>query len=187
MSEKLSTPSPEKQQSPERQSSQEKKLLEELQKKAERADNKPKDSIESIKKSIESSAVSGKEYSIGEKQPKPSSQTYGASRQLKDQAFTRTLKKAQRQLSAPERTFSKIIHTPLIEKTSDVAAKTIARPSGILLGSICAFIATTMVLVISKRSGFTYNYLLFFLVFVAGHIAGTAIELVIRSIKKSSD
>ena len=64
------------------------------------------------------------------------------SKELGRQTFDRTLTSVRRQLSAPEKQLSKFIHKPVIEKTSDFVGKTIARPSGILLGGIFSFIGS---------------------------------------------
>lgn len=166
-------------------SSQERKHLEELHEKGRKAEHEPKDAIESIKKSIEQTAISGKEYASKGQEHKNHHQ-YGITKQLKADTYKRTLRKAQAHLSRSERSFSKIIHRPVIERTSDIAAKTVARPSGILFGGICAFLGTLFVLLISKRSGFSYNYLLFALMFISGYVIGLILELIFRVLRKSS-
>ena len=102
---------------------------------------------------------------------------------LKKDAYKRVIKKTQNNLSKTEKTFSKAIHNPVIEKVSDVSAKTVARPSGILFGSIGAFVASLVIYFISKRSGFEYNYLLFVMVFVGGYFIGLIAELFYKLIK----
>ncbi len=186
MSEKLPVPSPEHHRSsPEHEKDQERQNLKKLQEKAEKASELSGDELQSIKKSIEQAAVSGKEYAVGEKEHRPSqTHTVGTTKQLKQQAYRSTIKKAQSRLKGPEKSFSKVIHNPKIEKVSEVAAKTVARPSGFLLGSISAFITSLVVLYISKRSGFTYNYLLFVLVFVGGYLLGVLVELVLRPLRR---
>lgn len=171
---------------PERERSQEKAHLKELQEKAEHAENIPKDAIESIKKSIESSAVSGKEYGVGEKADKAPSQSLAVTKSLKKTAYKRTLKKVRTQLSAPEKALSTAIHNPTVDKVSEVAGKTVARPSGILFGGIGAFAGSLFLLIISKRSGFTYNYLAFVLIFVAGYFVGLIVELFYRALRGKS-
>lgn len=186
MSEKLHHSSPEHRQAhAERERGKEAEHLKQLQEKAKKSEKEPKSSIETIKKSIETAAVSGKEYSVGEKEStKQSSPNYGINKELKASAYKRTLKKARSQLSAPEKTFSRVVHNPIVEKTSDLAAKTVARPSGILIGGIGAFLGTLAILYISKRSGFTYNYLLFLLIFVAFYVLGVTLELVTKATRR---
>lgn len=184
MNEKLQHHSPEQHHNHEVDRSQERAKAEKLQDKATKAEHAPKDNLESIKQSIEATAISGKEYSIGEKEKTTSQSPLFVTKRLKNDAYKKLIKKTQSHLTKPERNFSTFIHRPSIEKASDVASKTIARPSGILFGGIAAFVASVFLLVISKRAGFTYNYLFFFLVFVGGYFSGLLIELVYRLIRK---
>ncbi len=180
MNEKIHPPSPEHHGSAEHQTDHERKHLKELQEKAEKTNEISQDSIESIKRSIESTAVSGKEYGVGEKETKQNHTTHGITKHLKKDAYKRVLKKTQSHLSAPERTFSKAIHNPTVDKVSDVASKTVARPSGILFGGIGAFVGSLVIFYVSKRSGFSYNYLLFLLVFIGCYFIGLIFELFYR-------
>ena len=43
-------------------------------------------------------------------------------------SYKKTLENVQDQLSAPSRAFSKVIHNPVVEKTSDAIGNTVARP-----------------------------------------------------------
>ncbi len=182
MTEKLHHTSPEHHRSAEHSEQTEQKHLKELQEKAKDSQEVSKDTIENIKRSIESTAVSGKEYSVGEKEAKQS-HTYGVTKHIKKDAYKRVLKKTQSQLSTPEKSFSKTIHNPAVEKVSDITAKTVARPSGILFGGIGAFVGSLVILLISKRSGFTYNYLIFVLIFIFGYFVGLIAELLYRAVK----
>jgi hypothetical protein len=183
MNEKLHHPSPEHHGNTTHHEKAEQKHLKELQEKANKTQETSKDTIEHIKQSIESTAISGKEYSVGEKESKPTNHSFGVTKHLKKDAYKRVIKKTQNNLSKTEKTFSKAIHNPVIEKVSDVSAKTVARPSGILFGSIGAFVASLVIYFISKRSGFEYNYLLFVMVFVGGYFIGLIAELFYKLIK----
>jgi hypothetical protein len=115
-----------------------------------------------------------------EKQPDEEPQTIlGTQRMLKANAYEQTLKRVQHKLSKPNRALSKVVHNKSVEAVSNVGAATIARPSGILGGSICAFLGSLILLYSSKHYGFRYNYLLFFLLFIAGFMIGSLIELLI--------
>ncbi len=187
MSEKIHHPSPEHHNHHvEHEHKQDAERLKALQETAEKAEHHAKDNIESIKRSIEQSAVSGKEISTTEKETTDQTPTYGVNKELKAGAYKRVLKKTQKQLSTPERGLSRVIHTPAIEKVSDVTAKTIARPTGILFGGIGAFIGTLILLYISKRSGFAYNYLAFLIIFVSFYLIGSILELVVRGTRKAA-
>ena len=184
MKEKLQHHSPEQHRSQERETSQERTKAEKLREKATKAEHTPKDNIESIQRSIEATAISGKEYSIGEKEKATPHTPLFVTKRLKNDAYKKLIKKTQSHLSKPERNFSKFIHRPAIERVSEAASKTVARPSGILFGGLAAFLASLFLLIISKRAGFTYNYLFFFIVFVGGYFSGLLIEAVYRLVRK---
>jgi hypothetical protein len=104
---------------------------------------------------------------------------------LKDTKYKRTLQSVRKDLNAPERALSKIVHNPIVDAISAGAEKTIARPSGLLAGSICAFVGSSLFLYIAKHYGYTYNFLLMSMFFVGGFGLGLLIELVSRTVKHS--
>lgn len=72
----------------------------------------------------------------------------------KDAAYKKTMKQVQSEMSPAARTFSKVIHTPVIEKTSQVVGNTLARPNAILSGGVCAFIFVTLTYLVAKKYGY---------------------------------
>jgi hypothetical protein len=60
---------------------------------------------------------------------------------------------------------------------SGATGQTLARPSGLLGGGICALLGSLIYLYLAKHIGFNYNYLLFVLFFGGGFIIGLVIEL----------
>lgn len=103
---------------------------------------------------------------------------------LKNIALDRTLARVRRHLSAPNRVLSKVVHKPAVQAVSEAGAKTIARPSGLLLGSFCALLGSTFVLYMAKHYGFRYNFLLFFVFFIGGFLIGLILELGIWLIRR---
>ena len=103
----------------------------------------------------------------------------GVQHSLKADAFNRTLTKIRHRLSKPDRAFSKLAHNDAIDKISAIGSQTIARPSGVLAGSICAFTGSSVLLYLSKHYGFRYNYLVFFGLFIGGFLLGSLLELVV--------
>ena len=79
------------------------------------------------------------------------------SRTDKEYGFRATMHTVQKDMSSPERQFSKFIHRPIVEKASEVAGKTVARPSGIAGASIAAFVGILMIYGIAKYVGFTLS------------------------------
>jgi hypothetical protein len=98
---------------------------------------------------------------------------------LKSDAYKQGLKRIQQRLSSPNRAFSKVVHNKAVETISNVSATTVARPSGLLGGSICAFLGSLILLYSAKHYGFRYNYLMFAIFFVGGFVVGLVLELLI--------
>ena len=92
-----------------------------------------------------------------------------------DNSYKKTLTNVQNQLSAPSRAFSKVIHNPVVEKTSDAIGNTIARPNLIISGALGA-IASVFVYFISKRYGYLLSGSEVIFLFVAGWSIGAVIE-----------
>ncbi len=142
-----------------------------------------KETLESIQESIKNEAVSGKEYSVGEREKSADSSPVTINKQVKKAAYKKTLKHVQRQLSPPERILSNVIHQPTIDTISNIGARTVARPSGVLGGGIVSLLGTGALLFISKHFGFNYNFFVFILLFVLGYGLGVLLELVIRGVR----
>ncbi len=86
----------------------------------------------------------------------------------------------RRNLNKKDKILSGFINNAAVEKISESASKTIARPSGFLGGAILAFIGSLSYLVFVKYVGINYNYLLFFGFFIIGFLIGILLELVIK-------
>lgn len=105
--------------------------------------------------------------------PPPAARRGAISKRDLDATYKRTMKQVQSELSAPSRTFSKIIHVKAIEKTSDALESTVARPNAILAGAITAFIFTLAIYLIAKN----YGYKLSGFETIGGFILGWVIGL----------
>lgn len=163
--------------------------LEKLQERAEQAEKDPiQKHIESLSRSVEQQAVSGKELNVGDKNTESSAQTFGTTKHLKSDAYRKTLRNIRASLNAPQRAFSKVVHQPVVESISNAAGKTVARPSSLLGAGLGAFIGSAVLLYISKHNGFTYNYAAIFFLFIAGFFVGALAELLIKLLlrKRSS-
>lgn len=108
----------------------------------------------------------------------------GVQQSMKNRTYKRELAKIQTKLSKPQRTFSKIIHNKTVESVSNASAQTIARPSGLLGGSIFAFVGSLATYYMARHYGFRYNYLVLFLLFLVGFAAGAIIELLVWTLKR---
>jgi hypothetical protein len=71
-----------------------------------------------------------------------------------DANFNKEMDDVRSQLSAPSRAFSKFIHNKGVEKVSDAAGNTIARPNAILSGAVFAFALTLATFLVAKNLGY---------------------------------
>lgn len=72
----------------------------------------------------------------------------------KAHVFETIMHHARQGMSKPEQTFSKFIHKPVVEKTSEVLGKTVVRPSGIAGATAAAIIGLLSIYSIAKFAGF---------------------------------
>ena len=88
---------------------------------------------------------------------------------------------ARQNMSKPERTFSKLIHAPLVEKTSEALGKTVVRPSGIVGATIAAFLGLLSIYSIAKFAGFELSGSEMPLLLATGFIIGLFVEWAFKS------
>lgn len=162
----------------------EKKLQESLESRAASAEKLDTEALAAKAKEL---APLGKEFTPIESEQPQSDSSFWQSKELRSQAFQRVLNHARSKLSAPERQFSKVVHQPVVEKTSEWAAKTVARPSGILVGGILSFICSVVAYFVAKRIGGEFRYSIFALAFVAGFGIGLIVELIWRVTAKNKE
>ncbi len=132
--------------------------------------------IEAIQKKIEAAATLGQDIKVEDKaEPQPDARY--VNRELKLIALNRSLARVRKHLALPERTLSRVVHKPTVEAISNLGAKTIARPAGILAGGFFGLFGSLIAVYISRHYGFSYNRLLLFGLFVGGYVIGLIIEL----------
>jgi hypothetical protein len=102
----------------------------------------------------------------------------------KRHAYRSTLSRVQSQLSPAKKRISKAIHNPVVERVSETAEKTVARPSGILGGGIVATIGLAVMNYYANRNGFRLSGSELIIFVGLGYISGVAIEYLIRLVKK---
>lgn len=149
--------------------------LERIKKEAETAEHDH--NLDKIHESIHKEALSAKEITVGELGEDKSQPTLGVQKELKADAYNRTIRKIRSRLNPAERSLSKVVHNRVVEPVSEISSKTVARPSGILGGGVAALVGSGVVLYMAKHYGFQYNFTLFLLLLAAGFAAGIAIEL----------
>lgn len=153
---------------------------------AEKVEHESHDhSIDKLQKSIHEQALSSKEVTIGEHRHDNPTPILGMQRELKAEAYKRTLQKTRSHLNTTEKAFSKVIHQPIVESISNISSKSIARPSGLLGSGLAALLGSGVVLYMSKYYGFRYNFIVFLLLSVLGFAIGLIVELFIGLIRRA--
>lgn len=139
---------------------------------------KSTENLEKIRELAKAEANEAKKV-VSEQAEDETDSLLGVQHSLKATAYERTLARIQHKLPRAARAFSRIAHSPVVDKVSAVSAQTVARPSGVLGGGICAFLGSLIALYYSKHYGFKYNYLLLLFLFVAGYLVGATLELAV--------
>jgi len=141
--------------------------------------------VQGLEAAAKTEAVSGKEMNVTENEGSQQS-PLGMHRQLKEVAYDRSMERVRSTLPKPARAFSKLIHTPAVDAVSEGVGKTMARPSGILGGGVAALIGSLILVYVTRHYGFTYNYLLFILLYIGGYCFGLVIELIFKAFKRKA-
>lgn len=101
----------------------------------------------------------------------------------KESAYWDTLRSVQRHLTPASRRFSKFIHSPKIERTSEVASVTIARPSVLLGATTTTALLGGFLYVTARLSGFSLSGSEFILSILVGGVLGLIVEGLAKVIK----
>jgi hypothetical protein len=143
--------------------------------------------IEQIRHSIEQQAKDSEQVrKESDVQPKEQAgEQQFINRELKEMAYQRLLIRARRHFNGYDRTLSRIIHQPAVDAISEVASKTVGRPSGILGGGLAALIGTTIYYLVAKHYGYAYNFLVFVVLIFAGFLLGLTMEILWRLLRRS--
>lgn len=99
---------------------------------------------------------------------------------MKKAGYNREMTNIRRNLPRPQRALSKLVHQPVVRVVSELAGKTVSRPSGLLGGGLVAFLGTSAYLGLAKHIGFRYNYAIFLVLFVGGFVIGLGLELLVH-------
>lgn len=75
------------------------------------------------------------------------------------------------------------MHQPAIERISEVGAKTVARPSGILGGALIALLGSGIAIYVARHVGFEIPNSIFAALFIVGFLIGISLELIVSLIK----
>lgn len=103
----------------------------------------------------------------------PAKRRHGVvSKKERDASYKHHMKQLQSELKPTQRAFSKVIHNPVVEKTSEVVGSTIARPNAVLAGAVVAFILVLAVYVVAKFYGYQLSGFETIGAFIVGWVLG---------------
>ena len=157
------------------------RLHEHHEKAAEKVGDHAKHEKEVARHEVHEKAISGAEYHKPQsEQPRPAAPLTKAD---KEHGFNTIMHHVRQNMSKPERTFSKIIHKPFVEKTSEALGKTIARPSGLAGAAVAAFVGLLSVYSIAKFAGFQLSGSEMPLLLAGGFLLGLFIEWAYKSVR----
>lgn len=151
------------------------RLRAEREKAAERLSDKSERGAESARQEIEQITAEqepGKHEAPAEKQVERTIN----SKVARKKAYNSIMSQTRAEMSAPERAFSQVIHNPVVERVSEVAGNTIARPDAILSGAIFAFALTLVIYLVAKQSGYPLTGTEAIAAFIIGWVVGNIFD-----------
>lgn len=119
-----------------------------------------------------------------ERPSQPSEGAVRITREDKKRAFKHSLSRIQSQLPATSKRFSKVIHHQAVERVSEVAEKTIARPSGMLGGSLAAALGLGLMLFFARRNGFALSGSELIVFLIVGWVIGVSLEAITKLLRR---
>lgn len=137
--------------------------------------------IEHIRANIEHEAAKAeiaKEQLESSNEQQPEHHHY-ATKKIKSDQYKKTLANVRQELPKNQQKFSSFVHQPVIERVSEVGAKTLARPSGILGGALFALIGSLVITYIARHIGFEVPNTIFAALFLFGFLFGLFIEVLV--------
>lgn len=152
----------------------------ELESNRERAAEKaPESDLEKSKQEALEAASKTEKKAKSEEAPAEKRKDTPAQRRARQKAsFNVTMKDAQAHMSPTSRTFSKVIHNKVIEKTSEAVGSTVARPNAILAGSMSAFLLTLIIYIVAKYYGYPLSGFETIAAFIIGWAVGLLIDYI---------
>lgn len=147
-----------------------------LEKAAEKAVENGEKSAEKARAEALEQAISVERGSAEKKKranDSPAGRRHGVvSKKERAASYKKHMQHIQSELPPVQRAFSKVIHNPVVEKTSEVVGSTIARPNAILSGAVVAFVAVLAVYLVAKHYGYVLSGFETIGAFIAGWVLG---------------
>ncbi len=152
------------------------KLANKLENRAERPNENRAEKAERARFDVNKNALETDRTNVEKKTTAPSTAHAKPNKQTKETTYKHTMRTVQSEMKAPSRTFSKVIHNPAVEKTSEFVGATIARPNAILAGSLTALILTSALYLIANHFGYVLSGFETIGAFVIGWFIGLIID-----------
>ena len=142
-----------------------------------KAEHSQEQSVEAARHEVLEHATANEKLKESERKvEKRPSRPHKRTKKLLDQSFTKQMKEARQEMSAPSRSFSKFIHVTPIEAASEAIGTTIARPNAILAGSLSAFLLVSAVYLVAKYIGYPLSGFETIGAFILGWLIGIMID-----------
>ncbi len=90
--------------------------------------------------------------------------------------YNKTMKTIQKEMNPIDRTFSKVIHNPVVDKVSDVTSKTVARPNLVIAGALGTILFGSIIYLVAKHYGYNLSGTEAIATFILGWAIGAIIE-----------
>jgi hypothetical protein len=156
-------------------------LREALRERHEKAGEQSRENLnEARREALEKAQTSEKREVAPQKERRPSPAERRGDRVIgkaeREASFNATMQEVRTHMSPASRTFSKVIHNKTVEKVSDVAGNTVARPNAILSGAIVAFALTLGVYLVARNMGYPLSGFETIGAFAVGWILGVTYD-----------
>ncbi len=148
------------------------------------ARHEAQEDLAKIQATIQKEALSSRDQPIEAHAERPGASQLAITKELKIQTYRKTLAQVRKHLSSPAKTFSQFIHQPSVDRVSRWSEKSVARPSGLLGGSLLACLGSGVALYLAKHYGYRYNFLLFAILFIGGFGVGLIVELLTKLVRR---
>lgn len=158
------------------------RIKDKIESQAEKVGDSSKAELEA-RHEIQETAISAAEYSSTSGEDNAPTRPITTTKRDKQRSFETTMHHARKNMRVLDRTFSKVIHQRVVEKTSDALGKSIARPSGLLGASIASFIGLLLIFGVAKYTGFELSGSEMPLLLLVGLVSGLLIEWAYKSIR----
>lgn len=176
MAEKLQGLSPEQQRGAEALKEAGERASAELEKKLERsAEKSTGENLEDARREALELAKTKEQEKPAKSEKAKESPEKPVERDL-DASFAKTMNHIRKDMSPASRAFSKVIHNPVVDKTSEIIGSTIARPNLILAGAIGILTIGLGIYLVAK----SYGYVLSGFEMIGASILGWSVGAIIE-------